>query len=68
MQKLTVLICGRCNLDPVLHELHSIQLDVLKLYRILEAQLVSVTSMTTIVNIAAFGSSSRVIFLILRIL
>ena len=61
MQKLTILISGRCNLDPVLHELHSIQLDVLDLYRILEAQLVSVTSMTTIVNITAFGSISRVI-------
>lgn len=33
LQKLTILISGRCNLDPVLHELHLIQLDVLKFNR-----------------------------------
>lgn len=63
MQKLTILISCRCDLDPVLHKLHSIQLDVLDLNRILEAQLVSVTSMATIINITAFRSISRVILI-----
>ena len=59
MEELTVLLVG--VIFPSLTKRHTVQLDIFKFYRILETQLVSVTSMTAVVNIATLGSPSRII-------